>query len=150
MRRFYRFEYAIRNADGDVVDSSEGGEPLWFVEGDGRMIPGLEKALLGKEGGDEFTVTIGPDEAYGWPQRALVKTISREMIDANVEEIEPGMIFQVGSGDAAEVVKIVEVLEDGITVDANHPLAGITFNFEIKVLESREATPEDLELMPPR
>jgi len=150
MPRFYKFEYAIRNADGDVVDSSEGGEPLWFVEGDGRMIPGLEKALLGKESGDEFTVTIGPDEAYGWPQRALVKTISPEMIDANVEKIEPGMIFQVGSGDAAEVVKVVEVKDDGITVDANHPLAGVTFNFEITVLESREATREDLELIPPR
>jgi FKBP-type peptidyl-prolyl cis-trans isomerase SlyD len=150
MPRFYKFEYAIRNADGDVVDSSAGGEPLWFVEGDGRMIPGLEKALLGKESGDEFTVTIGPDEAYGWPQRALVKTISPEMIDANVEKIEPGMIFQVGSGDAAEVVKVVEVKDDGITVDANHPLAGVTFNFEITVLESREATREDLELIPPR
>lgn len=145
-RRYYRFDYAIRNEAGEVVDSSAGGEPLWFVEGDGRMIPGLERAVTGREEGDEFQVTIGPDDAYGWPQRALIRTVAKEMIDADVEDIEPGMIFQVGSGNQAEVVKVMEVLDDGITVDANHPLAGITFRFDVKVLEARDATPEEIEL----
>lgn len=152
--RYYKFDYAIRNEAGEVVDSSAGGEPLWFVEGDGRMIPGLERAVTGREEGEEFQVTIGPDDAYGWPQRSLIRTVAKEMIDADVERIEPGMIFQVGSGGQTEVVKVVEVLDDGITVDANHPLAGITFRFDVKVLEAREATAEEValagELKPPR
>ena len=132
------------NAEGVVVDSSDGAEPLSFVEGDGSMIPGLENALRGKASGDEFEVTVGPDDAYGWPQRSLIRTVNRDIIDASVDEIEPGMIFQVGSGNDAEVVKVVEVDEDSVTVDANHPLAGVTFHFRIRVLEAREATAEDL------
>lgn len=148
--KFFKFDYAIRDPEGKVVDTSAGGEPLAFVEGDGRMIPGLERALKDKSMGDEFEVTVGPDDAYGWPQRSLIRTVSRDMIDANVDEVEPGMIFQVGSGDDHEVVRVVSVEDDGITIDANHPLAGVTFNFEIKVLEAREATTEDLEVKPPQ
>jgi FKBP-type peptidyl-prolyl cis-trans isomerase SlyD len=145
MPGFYRFDYAIKNQQGEVVDSSAGGEALYFVEGDGTMIPGLERALLGKEQGDQFEVAIGPDEAFGWPQRALVRTLSKDMFQADVDDIEEGMIFQVGSGEEREVVKVLEVREDGITVDANHPLAGLTFLFDITVLEAREATPEEIE-----
>lgn len=141
---YYRFDYVLRNAADEVVDSSAGGEALWFVEGDGRMMPGLERALRGRETGDVFNVTIPPEDAYGLPQRALIRTIARDMISANVVDIEPGMIFQVGSGAAAEVVKVVAVTEDGITVDANHPLAGVTFRFEISVVEARPATADEL------
>lgn len=133
-----------------MVDSSAGGEPLWFVEGDGRMIPGLERAVKGREVGEEFQVTIEPEDAYGYPQRQLVRTVAPDMIDADVEEVEVGMIFQVGSGDSHQVVRVVEVNDDGITVDANHPLAGVTFRFDIKILEVREATAEDREISPPQ
>lgn len=144
MPRFYKFDYAISNADGDIVDSSDGAEPLSFVEGDGRVIRGLEIALRGKEQGDEFDVAIGPDDAYGWPKRALIRTVSRDQVDASIDDIEAGMILQVGSGDEAEVVRVVEVDENSVTIDANHPLAGITFHFHIQVLEAREATEADL------
>jgi len=144
MARFYRFDYAIVNAEGYIVDSSEGGEPLAFVEGEGHVIPGLQRALRDKDRGDEFEVTIGPDEAYGWPKRALIRTVAIDQIDASIEAIEPGMIFQVGSGAESEVVKVVEVDEDSVTIDANHPLAGITFHFRVKVLEARDATEDDV------
>ena len=144
MPRFYKIDYAIRNAEGDIVDSSEGAEPLTFVEGDGGAIRGLEKALRDKERGDEFDVSISPEDAFGWPQRSLIRTVSRDQIDASVDNIEPGMIFQVGTGEEAEVVKVVEVDKDSVTLDANHPLAGITFDFHITVLEAREATPDEL------
>ncbi len=148
--QYYRFHYRLRDPEGKVVDSSDGGEPLWFVEGDGRMVPGLEKALQGRAVGDEFEATVAPEDAYGWPQRSLIRTVSREMIDADVAELEPGMIFQVGSGGEHEVVRVVDVSDDAITVDANHPLAGVTFHFDIHVLEVRDATPEDSEVSPPR
>ena len=144
MPTYYKFNYALRNDTGEVVDSSEAAEALFFVEGDGSMIPGLEKAVMGKEVGDEFSVTIGPEDAYGWPQRQLVRTVSRDMIQSDAEEIEAGMIFQIGSGEESQVVKVVSIESDGITIDGKHPLAGITFNFDVHVMEVREATESDM------
>ena len=141
MPMFYKFDYALRNEANEVVDSSDGGESMSFIEGDGTMIPGLEKALDSRSIGDEFSVTLGPDEAYGWPQRQLIRTISSDMIQSDAKEIRPGMIFQIGSGNESSVVKVVSVEEDGITVDGNHPLAGVTFHFDIHVLEARQAEP---------
>tara|TARA_B110000967_G_C18628719_1_gene432542 strand:+ start:12 stop:434 length:423 start_codon:yes stop_codon:yes gene_type:complete len=138
MSTFYKFDYAIKNENDEEVDSSKGAEPLSFTTGDGSMIPGLEQALLGHEVGDKFTVRIEPDEAYGHHQRQLIKTISKDMIQTDAEEITKGMVFQVGSGDESQVVKVIEVEDDGIVVDGNHPLAGLTFNFDISVLEVRE------------
>jgi len=146
MPGYYKFDYVIRNTEDEIVDSSAGGEALSFVEGDGSTIKGLEEALAGKSTGDEFKVTIEPDDAYGWSQRALIRTVSSEMFDLDVDELKVGMVFQVGSGDSVEVIKVTEITEEGITIDANHPLAGITFNFDIKVLEAREATSEEIEL----
>jgi FKBP-type peptidyl-prolyl cis-trans isomerase SlyD len=143
MPHYYRFDYSIRNTDGEIIDGSEGGEALSFVEGDGNTITGLQNALAGRNSGDEFKVTIGPDEAYGWPQRKLVRTVSRDMFD--VGELEIGMIFQVGSGETGEVAKVVSISEDEVVIDSNHPLAGITFNFDIKVLEAREATADEMD-----
>lgn len=143
MPYYYKFDYWIRNADGEIVDSSDGGEALSFVEGDDNTITGLQNALAGHNAGDEFKVTIGPDEAYGWSQRKLIRTVSREMFE--IDEVDVGMIFQVGSGEDGEVAKIINIGEDEITIDSNHPLAGVTFNFEIKVLEAREARTEELE-----
>jgi FKBP-type peptidyl-prolyl cis-trans isomerase SlyD len=144
MPTYYKFNYALRNETGEVVDSSEAAEALFFVEGDGSMIPGLEKAVTGRDVGDEFAITIGPEDAYGWPQRQLVRTVSRDMIQSDAEEIEAGMIFQIGSGEESQVVKVVSIESDGITIDGNHPLAGITFNFDVHVIEVREATEADM------
>ena len=69
------------------------------------------------------------------------------MFDVDIEDIEVGMIFQVGSGDSAEVVKVVDLGEGEITIDANHPLAGLRLNFDIEVIEAREATTEEIEWM---
>ncbi len=144
MPMFYKFDYAIRNETGEIVDSSAGGESLSFIEGDGSMITGLENALLGREEGEKYSVTVSPEEAYGWPQRQLIRTISRDMIQTDAEEIVPGMIFQIGSGSESQVVKVLTIEEEGITVDGNHPLAGITFVFDIHVLEVRSARADEL------
>ncbi len=141
--KFYKFDYVIRNEDGEMVDSSSGGESLFFVEGDGTMIPGLEKALRGKSPGDEFSVKVLPEDAYGWPQNQLIRTVPKDMIQTDADEIEVGMLFQLGSGAESQVVKVTSVEEDDVTIDGNHPLAGLTFNFDISVLEAREALPGD-------
>ena len=73
--------------------------------------------------------------------------MSFETIEANVEDLQPGMIFQVGSGTDAEVVRVVEVEDEGITIDGNHPLAGVTFHFELRIVEARQASTDELELL---
>ncbi len=143
MPRFYKFDYAIRNESGEIVDSSDGSEALSFVEGDNNTIIGLQKALASRSAGDEFSVTIEPGDAYGHSQRSLVRTVTKDMFE--VDDLEAGMVFQVGSGDATEVARVMEVNENSVTIDTNHPLAGVTFNFEICVLEAREATTEEVE-----
>lgn len=145
MPQFYKFDYVIRNADGDMVDSSADGEALSFVQGDGSMIPGLEKALKGHFPGDEFSVVIEPEDAYGLPQKQLIRTVAKDMIQSDAEEIEVGMIFQMGSGTDGQVVRVTEIIDDALVIDGNHPLAGVTFNFDIAVLEAREALPGDTE-----
>lgn len=142
-KTFYKFDYVIRNADGEMVDSSAAGEALSFVEGDGSMIPGLEQALRGRAAGDQFSVVISPEDAYGLPQKQLVRTVARDMIQTDAAEIEVGMIFQLGSGTDGQVVRVTEVFEEVVTIDGNHPLAGVTFHFDIVVLEARESVPED-------
>ena len=144
---YYQFEYAIKNDEGTVVDSSEGGEPLTFIQGDGRVVKGLEEALRGKQPGDKFSVTVQPEDAYGWPQRSLIRTLGSDMFDFSLDEISEGMLFQMGSGSEAQVVRVVDVGKDEITVDGNHPLAGLTLNFDIKVIVAREATLEEIEWM---
>ncbi|HJN49920.1 MAG: FKBP-type peptidyl-prolyl cis-trans isomerase [Pseudomonadales bacterium] len=145
--QYYRFDYSIMNDQGEVVDSSEGGEPLSFIEGDGTMIKGLQRALQNRSAGDEFKVTVAPEDAYGWPQRSLIRTVFPEMFEGIPGDIEVGMLFQVGSDREAEVVKVVAVNGDEISVDGNHPLAGISLNFGIRVIEARDATPEEVDLI---
>lgn len=143
MSLYYKLDYVLRNTEGDMVDSSAGGEALQFVEGDGTMIPGLERAVLGHEAGDEFSVTIAPEDAYGWPQKQLIRTVAKEMVQTDADEVEVGMLFQLGSGSESQVVKVTEVDTDTVTIDGNHPLAGLTFVFDIKILEVRDAVPSD-------
>ena len=146
MPRYYKFDYSIMDDQGDVVDSSEGGESLSFIEGDGTMIRGLEEALLNRTAGEMFKVSISPEQAYGFSQRSLIRTVYAEMFEGVPGEIEEGMLFQVGSGGDAEVVRILAINGDEITVDGNHPLAGITLNFGIRVIEAREASFDEIEL----
>jgi len=146
MPRFYKLDYVLLNPLGEEVDSSAGGNPMAFVEGDGTMVPGLEAAVIGKEEGDEFEIKIGPEKAYGFSQRSLIKTVSPGMFTMDIDEIQVGMIFQVGSGSETEVARVIEVDDGGVTIDSNHPLAGVSFHFEVSVIESREATREELEV----
>ena len=144
MRSFISFNYTIKNPANEIVDSSDGGEPMSFIEGDGSMIVGLERALHGRSPGDQFSVTIAPEDAYGHHQRVLVRSVSTDMFDTEIDQLVAGMIFQMGSGEDRQVVKIISVDEDSITIDGNHPLAGITFNFDIEVIESRPAHIDEL------
>lgn len=137
--------YTLKDDAGEVMDSSEGREPLAYLHGANNLIPGLENELQGKTTGARFQATIEPKDAYGDINEEFVQTISKQMFQG-AEEIQPGMTFIAqGEGGQQRQVRVVEVDGDDVTIDANHPMAGKTLHFDVEVVEVREATPQELE-----
>jgi len=117
--------YKLTDNDGNVIDSSEGMDPLTYLHGAGNIIPGLEKALIGKVEKDSVTVKVSPAEGYGEVMQELIQTIDKAAFQG-VETIEAGMSFEAQGPDGqAQRVVVKSVEGDQVTIDANHPLAGI-------------------------
>ncbi|MDD3608197.1 MAG: peptidylprolyl isomerase [Halothiobacillaceae bacterium] len=136
-------DYTLTNDAGEVIDSSAGQGPLAYLHGHDNIIPGLEKGLEGREAGEQFKISIPPTDAYGERDPKLVQTVPSNLFEG-VDAIEPGMRFQAHTDAGLEVVTVVAVNGDQITLDANHALAGETLHFEITVLEMRDATPDEI------
>lgn len=133
------------SSDGVELDSSEGKDPLTYMHGAGGIIPGLEKALEGHEEGAEMTVEIPPEDAYGAVNDELIQAVPKSAFDG-VEKVEAGMQFQAtGQNGQTQNITVVKVEGEEVTVDANHPLAGQTLNFEVKVETVREPTDEEVQ-----
>lgn len=138
-------DYSLTDEEGNILDSSEGREPLAYLHGAGNIIPGLEKALTGKVQGDSLKVTIEPAEAYGEFQPELQQTVGAEAFQG-VEKVEPGMAFQAqGEDGSVQQIVVTAVEGDQVTIDANHPLAGMTLNFDVTIVGVRDATAEEVE-----
>ncbi|MBY4678013.1 FKBP-type peptidyl-prolyl cis-trans isomerase [Marinobacterium arenosum] len=137
------FHYTLSDAQQQVLDDSHDGEPLPYLHGHRNIIPGLENALEGREAGDSFRVEIHPDQGYGRRDNGLVQTIKRsEFGDA---ELAVGMHYQVQDEEGQQqLVEIVELSDDEVTVDGNHPLAGHTLTYDIEVVSVRDATTDEL------
>src|SRR4051812_1510585 len=136
-------DYTLTDEEGEVLDTSQGQEPLVYIQGTESIIPGLEEALLGKSAGDSLKVTIAPAQGYGDRDEQLVQEVPRERFPAS-GEITVGMRFHAQGTGGSHVVTVVGVDDKNVTVDANHPLAGVTLSFDVKVLEVREATSDEL------
>ncbi len=139
-------DYTLKNENGDVVDSSDGMEPLAFIMGKKNIIPGLESEIAGKSVGDSFNVTIAPEEAYGLRDEKMIQSVSKSEFGENADKVEVGHQFQIEnqSGEPM-IVRVVEVKDSEIVLDANHPMAGETLHFDVKIVSTREATQEELE-----
>ncbi|MDP3979547.1 MAG: peptidylprolyl isomerase [Pseudomonas sp.] len=137
-------DYTLTNDAGEVIDSSAGGAPLVYLQGAGNIIAGLEKALLGKQAGDELDVSVEPEEAYGEYSAELVATLNRSMFEG-VDELEVGMQFHASGPDGSmQIVTVRDLDGDDVIVDGNHPLAGQRLNFKVKVVEVRDASEEEV------
>lgn len=137
-------DYTLTNDAGEVIDSSAGGAPLVYLQGAGNIIAGLEKALEGKQVGDELNVTVEPEEAYGEYSAELVNTLSRSMFEG-VDELEVGMQFHASGPDGSmQIVTIRDLDGDDVTVDGNHPLAGQRLTFQVKIVDIRDASQEEV------
>ena len=137
-------DYTLTNEGGEVIDSSAGGAPLVYLHGAGNIIVGLEKALEGKQPGDELDVTIEPQEAYGDYSVELEAVLNRAMFEG-VDELEVGMQFHASAPDGGmQIVTIRDIEGEDVTVDGNHPLAGQSLNFKVKVIDVRDASAEEI------
>ena len=137
--------YKLTDDAGKVLDSSDGSKPLAYLHGAGNIVPGLEKALTGKVAGDSLQVKVEPAEGYGELNPEGVKVIEKSAFEG-VESVEAGMAFEAKAPDGTAQQIIVKKVEgDEVTIDMNHPLAGVTLNFDITIVSVREATKEELD-----
>jgi len=128
------FNYELRDSSGEVIDSTFGQEPVVFIQGEGEIIPGLEELMEGEEPGFEAKASLPPEKAYGLVNESLVVFAGPENFDDNVE-IEEGATVETEDPDGNTVIfQIIEVTEDKVYLDGNHPLAGETLDYKIEVV----------------
>jgi len=135
--------YSVSDANGNELDSSFGSEPLVFIHGSGSLISGLEQALIGKQAGDKFSVDIAAADAYGERHEELTQAVPRALFEGM--EVEVGMRFRAADPDGREQsVIVLDVTDEEVVVDGNHPLSGIDLSFEVEILLVRDATADEL------
>jgi len=135
--------YKLTLSDGQVIDSSEGQDPLAYLHGANNIVPGLEAAMGGKAAGESFEVNVAPEEGYGPRIDEAIQTVPRDRFPADAT-LEAGIQFQATDPDGNPLMGTITAVEgEDITVDFNHPLAGQTLNFSIEIVEVREATEEE-------
>lgn len=137
--------YKLTLDDGNVVDSSEGQDPLDYLHGAQNIVPGLERELTGKSIGDSLQVKVAPADGYGERHDGAMQTVDRGAFPADAQ-VEEGVTFQAMDENNNPLLGTITKIEGTqITVDFNHPLAGMNLNFDIKVEAIREATDQERE-----
>ena len=136
-----KMEYTLTDKDGKILDTNKGQEPLTYTHGEGQIIRGLEKALTGLHVGDQKHVVIPPEEAYGPVKSEAVIEVPKERIPRDSQKVGTRLMArnQQGSGEPIPLL-VKEVKEKTIVLDANHPLAGMTLTFDVKVVGVDPAT----------
>lgn len=138
------FEYTLTDPDGKQLDTSTGRAPLVYLHGFNNIIPGLEMEMEGKQIGDAFKVTIQPERAYGTRNEQMIQVVPRGSFPAGTM-IMVGQQFQASAPNGAQIpVRVTKVTDTEVTVDANHPLAGVPLTFDVSIVSIRPATPEEL------
>jgi len=136
--------YAVSDSEGTLIDSSYEDKPMAIIQGVGYLIPGLDDALIDHQAGDKFEVAVACDQAYGERHDDYVQTVPREVL-AGVEDLALGTQLRATTDDGEQTVIVIDVQDDVITVDGNHPLSGLDLSFDVEIIEVREATAEELE-----
>lgn len=136
-------DYTLTDAKGAVLDKSSKGRPLYYIQGAGNIIPGLEKALDGKDSGEALKALIPHAEAYGPRDESLLQVIPKENF-GDIKDLKVGMELEAESEDGVRIITVVGIEGERVTVDGNHPLAGMDLTFDVKVVEVRDATSEEL------
>ena len=142
--RVVQIHYTLKDDQGEILDSSVGQSPLPYIHGVGALIPGLEKQLAGKSAGDKFTAVIAPAEGYGEYDEDQVFEVPADGFQGD-DELELGMQVQLDTEDGPAIATVTAIDGQVVTLDLNHPLAGISLYFDVEVMEVREATSQELD-----
>ena len=135
--------YAVSDNEYTLIDSSYDHSPLAVIQGTGYLIPGLEDALTDHVAGDKFEVEVAADQAYGQRHDGYVQTVPKDMF-GSIDDLAVGAQLRATTDDGEQTVIVIDVTEDEITVDGNHPLAGMDLKFDVEILEVRDATEDEL------
>ena len=137
-------DYTLTGDDGNVIDQSQDGS-FAYLHGASNIIPGLESALTDKAAGDTLQVSVVPEDAYGLRNESLTQVVPRSAF-ATTDDVQVGGRFRAQAPDGQElVVTVVDVDGENVTLDGNHPLAGQKLNFDVKILDVREASQEEID-----
>ena len=139
-----KIEFTLSN-DKEVIETTKGDEPFEYIQGAMEILPALEKEMEGKKIGDSFSVTIKAEDAYGERNDDLTEIVGIEEFEGFPEELKPGLEVTMETEYGMIPVFITEVTEKTVSLDMNHPLAGMDLTFDIEVLDIRDATKEELE-----
>ena len=137
-----QIDYTLRNDAGEMLDSSEGRQPLAYLHGAGNIIPGLEAALEGKGAGDALSVSIPPAQGYGERDDAKTLTVGLSQFP-DPKQAQLGAQFGIQTDQGSHMATVTAVVGDQVTLDLNHPLAGETLHFDVDVVDVKEASEEE-------
>ncbi|WP_163936900.1 peptidylprolyl isomerase [Paraferrimonas sp. SM1919] len=135
--------YHLYNSDDQLLESATGDDNVAYLHGAENMIPGVEQALEGKTVGDKLSVTVEPEDGYGPLNDGLIQTVPMDAF-GEVEDIVPGMTFMAQTEHGQLPVRVLEVQEDGVVLDGNHPYAGQVLKFDIEVVKVEQASEQDI------
>lgn len=135
--------YTLKDEHGEILDTSDGRDPLDYLHGAGQIVSGLENELDGRAKGDEFLVVIEPEHGYGSRDETLVNEVPRSEFDSP-DEIEVGMQFRIGAEGGTVIMVVAGVGDETVTLDGNHPLAGVSLSFDVSVTGVRAATEDEI------
>lgn len=138
-----KMHYSVMDSEETLIDSSYDHNPLEVIQGTGFLIPGLDDELVGKNAGDKFTVSVPADKAYGERFEEYVQSVPKDVL-AGIDDLQVGMQLRATTDDGEQTVIVIDIQDDAIVVDGNHPLAGVDLTFDVEILEVRAATEEEL------
>jgi len=138
-----QIHYTLKDDGGKVLDTSEGQDPLTYMHAEGAIIPGLFKAITGKEVGEKISVVVKPDEGYGDQDDSMVQKVSREAFK-EMDDLAVGVKVQAETDHGIQIAVVTNITDEEVTIDLNHPLAGVTLHFDVEVADIREATGEEI------
>jgi FKBP-type peptidyl-prolyl cis-trans isomerase SlyD len=142
IKQVITFHYELKDDAGKALDSSQGREPITFLEGSDAIIPGLEEALLLLKKSDSKEIHVPYQDAYGPYDQSLVAKVARNQFPA--DDLKIGDVFQVEKDGMHRLITVIEIAGADVTIDANHPMAGKNLHFSVQVVDRRDATTDEI------
>ena len=143
-KKVVTIDYTLKDNDGETIDESKNGE-FSYLHGASNIIPGLENALSDKKAGENVSASIEPKDGYGEKEPSMVQVVPMDMFDA-ADQVIVGQSFHAEGDDGQDImITVTKVDGDQVTIDGNHALAGVHLNFEVNIVEVRDATEQELE-----